>query len=264
MPKAREKSIAALLASKRIAEVRRGLRLAEKRIPRANKKEIRTLFETVSAIFYIDPLDRPDLAPLLDEAAAVVSALGTPVITLLVKELGSGDVKAEMVAAKALGNMGAVAVGPLMRTYRGTRDEVLRSFILFALSKIRAPEVARAVPLAIEAARSKDLDLRDTATRTIGKFAEAIPPGKMPRASRRRIVETLLKNLGDLNPGIRAKAVRSLGKLAANGHLTAEETSHLRAVCNLVLGKDENFEWDRAYLVRKEAEEVLGALGRRT
>ena len=67
-------------------------------------------------------------------------------------------------------------------------------------------------------------------------------------------------NLGDPSPGIRAKAVRSLGKLAKFGHLTSAERQKLKSTCLLILGKDENFEWDRAYVVRKEAEEALNYL----
>jgi hypothetical protein len=261
-PAATQRSIAVLLASSRKTEIRRGLRLAAKRIAEGDQREVRSLFEMVSAVFYIDPLDRPDLAPLLDEAMAVVVSFGPRAIPLLMKELGSGDVKAEMVAAKALGNMGAEAVDPLIEAYRGTRDPILRSFVLLALGKIEEPDVLRAVPLALESARSKDLDLRDTATRALGNFAEAIPPGKIPKTLRGRIVERLQKNLADTNPGVRAKTVRSLGKLDANGHLTEEEGARLEATCSLLLGKDENFAWDRAYLVRKEAEEVLARLRR--
>ncbi|MFH1680223.1 MAG: hypothetical protein ABIH26_06195 [Candidatus Eisenbacteria bacterium] len=260
MSKQTNEEIARLLASKNALDLRQGLALVKKAIPRADKGTIKALFDMVSTLFYIDPLDRPDLAPLLDEATVVTAALGPEVIPLLVKELGSGDVKAQMVAAKSLGVMGAAAVDPLIRTYRASKSADLRSFVLYALSKIKAPEVVRAMPLALESARSRDLDLRDTAARTIGKLAESIPEGKIPKATRRRVVERLQKNLADLNPGIRSKAVRSLGKLALHGHLTGEERAKLEATCNLILGKDENFEWDRAFLVRREAEDVLASL----
>ncbi len=256
----KDPSIAALLGGRKIADIRKGFRLAREQIPAADKKEVRGLYEMLSAFFYIDKLDHPEFAPMIDEAMDIVAALGPSVIPLLVKDLGSGDVKAEMVAAKTLGNMGAAAIDPLIKSYKGTKDPVLRSFFLFALSKIEDRGVARAVPLALESARSKDLDLRDTAVRTIGKFAEAVPPGGIREAHRSRMVGVLQKSLADLNPGIRAKAVRSLGKLAVKGHLTPLESENLWATCNLILGKDENFAWDRAYLVRREAEEVLGAL----
>ncbi|MBM3320267.1 MAG: HEAT repeat domain-containing protein [Candidatus Eisenbacteria bacterium] len=260
MSKGTHETIAKLLAGMKASDIRKGLALAKKTAPRADKKTIKSLFDVLSTLFYIDPLDRPDLAPLLDEAAVAVARLGPDVIPLLVKELASGDVKAQMVAAKSLGEMGVAAVEPLIRTYRAHKNAELRSFVLYALGKIEAPEVVRAVPLALESARSRDADLRDTAVRALGKFAEAIPAGKIPKSTRARTVDRLRKNLADLHPGIRAKAVRSLGKLALHGHLTEEERVALERTCNLILGKDENFEWDRAYLVRREAEQLLESL----
>jgi len=115
----------------------------------------------------------------------------------------------------------------------------------------------QAANLALEAAGSSNLELRDTATRALGKFAESIPPALLTEALRRKFIKRLQTNLADPNSGIRAKAIRSLGKLAKWGHLTKAEREVVKAACHRILGIDERFEWDRAYIVRKEAEETL-------
>ena len=63
--------------------------------------------------------------------------------------------------------------------------------------------------------------------------------------------------LADPNPGIRAKPIRSLRKLAGYGHLITKEREKLKATCLLILGEDENCERDRAYVVRRGAKETL-------
>ncbi|MDZ7361669.1 MAG: hypothetical protein ONB46_13230 [candidate division KSB1 bacterium] len=78
-----------------------------------------------------------------------------------------------------------------------------------------------------------------------------------PEAARRGFRETLQRNLADENPGIRAKAVRSLVKLAQHGHLNGEERARLNVTLNRLLGNDDHFEWDRACVVRKEAQQAL-------
>jgi len=78
-----------------------------------------------------------------------------------------------------------------------------------------------------------------------------------PEELRERFKERLHVNLADSSSGIRAKAIRSLGKLGRYGHLTEAEREKLRDLCHLTLGTDENHEWDRAYIVRKEAAEAL-------
>jgi HEAT repeat protein len=251
------RTIEALLASTEPEEVRKGLQLLKEEICRVGSEEARPLFEMLTTIFYVDPLDRPDLVPVLEEAISLVVGFGEWVIPVLVRKLDSGDLKAQMASAHALGRIGADAIAPLMAEYHSSPDPALRAFVLYALGKIKSPKIVRAAHLALEAAESPDRELRDTATRAIGKFAESIPPGQLPEEIRRGFIEKLQKNLAEQNSGIRAKAVRSLGKLARYGHLTPEERQKLKATLSHILGKDEHFDWDRAYVVRKEAEEAL-------
>jgi HEAT repeat protein len=156
-----------------------------------------------------------------------------------------------------LGRIGVDAIEPLMTAYQDSTDPARRMFILYALGKIKSPKIVQAAPLAIEAAKNKDLELRDTATRAIGKFIESIPPSELSEELRVAFIETLRDNLADSSPGVRAKAVRSFGKLAKFGHSSAAEREELKALCQLILGIDENYEWDRAYIVRREAKEAL-------
>lgn len=250
-------AIEKLLASTTPEELRQGLELARKEISRIGSSEARPLFEMVTATFYIDPLDRPDLAPILNEAISLVVGFGKWVIPVLVERLDAGDIKAQMAIAQALGRIGADAIEPLMAEYQSSSDPARRAFVLYALGKIKSPKIVQAARLALEAAQSSDVELRDTATRAIGKLAESIPAGQLAEEIRLGFVETLQDNLSDPNPGIRAKAVRSLGKLARFGHLSEPEREQLKATCKLILGQDDRHEWDRAYIVRRQAEEAL-------
>jgi HEAT repeat protein len=249
-------TIKALMTSTTPDELRRGLSMVREAISRVGSKDAKPLFEMVSSIFYIDPLDHPEMVPVLDEAVSLVVGFGGWVIPALVEQLDAGDVKAQLAIGHALGRIGVDAIEPLMDSYR-TSEVGRRTFVLYALGKIKSPRVVQAVPLALEGARSENLELRDTATRAIGKFIESIPPSDLPGEMRAAIVERLHQNQADTSSGIRAKAVRSLGKLARFGHLDAAERARLKALLQRILGKDERFEWDRAYIVRKEAEDAI-------
>jgi len=251
------KTIEALLASYNPDELREGLQLIKAEVARVGSKEAKPLFEMVSSVFYIDPLDHPELVPLLNEAISLVIGFGNWVIPHLVDNLDHGDLKAQMVSAEALGRIGADAVEPLIEKYHSASDLGTRAFVLYALGKIRSPMVRRAANMALEGTRSADLEMRDTATRAIGRFASSIPPAEMKPEIRQNFHDSLRANLADKNNGIRAKAVRSLGKLAKHGHLSPAEVNKLRITALNLLGEDENFEWDRAYVVRKEATEAL-------
>ena len=262
MEKERQRVIANLLSSHAPDELLRGLALIKEATPRATPTDAQQYCELILPLFYIDPLDHPEHVPVIEEAIMVAAGLGDSVIPILIQNLEAGDVKAQMAMAQALGWMGAKAVDPLITEYESTcPDPACRAFLLYALGKVKAPEIIKAAPLALEAAGSPDLELRDTATRAIGKFAESIPAGGLKAGLRNDLVERLRKHLADTSLGIRAKAVRSLGKLAKHGHLTARERWELAVQMRRILGQDENFEWDRAYVVRKEAQEALGYLG---
>jgi len=257
MPEIAKHAIEDLLASTNPEEIRQGLKLARVKAATMPPREAQPLFEMVSAFFYIDPLDRPDLVPVINEAITLVGSLGTWIVPVLVEHLDAGDLKAQMAAAQALGRIGEPAIEPLMTAYESSPDSARRAFVLYALGMVKSPGIIRAAHLALEAAESPDLELRDTATRAIGRFVESIPVPQLSEELRRQFIIALHKNLADPRHGIRAKAVRSLGKLAKHGHMSAKERQTLKATCLLLTGKDENFEWDRAYIVRKEAEEAL-------
>lgn len=242
-------------------ELHRALQAVKEEVSVVGADSARHLFQMVSSLFYIDPLDRPDLAPILDEAISLVIGFGDWVIPTLVENLDQGDIKAQMASAEALGRIGADAIEPLMEKFRSSDDPATRAFVLYGLGKIRSPLVVRAAELALEGARSEALELRDTATRTIGRFAEAVPAGSFPGDVSADCYDVLRANLADPHKGVKAKAVRSLGKLARHGHLDAAQMRAMRDIALNLLGEDDEFRWDRAYVVRKEAQEALEAFG---
>lgn len=252
------REIESLLASADAESVGRGLRLLREALGEASSEKA-PLLEVLTSLFYVDPLERPDLAPLLEEAIEALAGCGAWAIPLLVEKLDAGDLKAQLAAAYALGRMGAEAVEPLLSEYRRSPEPARRAFVLYALGKVKSPAVLEAAPLLTEACASPDRELRDTATRAVGKLVESISPAALPDGVRRSFLGCLRRNLADASPAIRAKAVRSLGKLARFGYLEEGEREDLRRVCERILGLEVE-DWDRAYIVRREAEEALRSL----
>lgn len=246
--------IQALLSSADAEKIHQGLEQVRQEMRRADPQQARALFEMVAALFHFDLLDRPDLMPALEEAIDVVAGMGTWVIPYLLRELDEGDLKAQLTIGQALGRIGEQAIAPLMAEYQAATSDDRRVFILYALGKIESPRVLEALPLVLNALNSPDLELRDTATRAAGRFVEHIPV--LPAPQKRELIEKLQRNLADSSPVIRAKAVRSLGKLAKFGHLAPEERQSLKTILERLMGIDEHYAWDYAFIVRREAEEA--------
>lgn len=248
-----------LLASNAPEDIQRGLDQVRKILPELSGQELQEVVDMVSSLFYIDLLDRPDLVPVIDEAISLVGNSGERVIPILVDNLAAGDLKAQLAIGHAMGRVGEDAIEPLLDAYRDVDNVEQHIFVLYALGKIDSPQVRKGLDIALEAAQAGDPELRDTATRVLGKFVSSIPPQELTPDEKQAILESIQEGLSDERAGIRSKAVRSYGKLARHGHLDQEETEELKEVCRLILGSDQ-FNWDRAFIVRKEARQILDGL----
>lgn len=218
--------------------------------------EFRGAVEEVCALFYVDTADRPDLQPLLDRAVRVLAAQGTRVVPQLLELMRGSDIKSHLFLGRTLGTIGPAAL-PALRRVIATEDPYSRSFALFAVGKVHDPAVKEALPEVVGSLMHPDKEVRDSAARTLGKIAERVPVGDLDPARRTEIYEVLFRALSDAQPAVRAKAVRSLGKLARFGYLDATQEQHVRLAVLRILGRDETEEWDRAFIVRREAEETL-------
>ncbi len=255
MPEHPYPHIQALLSSADAEQIHQGLEQVRQEMRQADPQQARALFEMVAALFHFDLLDRPDLMPALEEAIDVAAGMGAWVIPHLLRELDDGDLKAQLTIGQALGRIGAEAIAPLMAEYQAATSDDRRVFILHALGEDSIAARHRS-PAAGAGGRS----MRPTwncAIRPRGRQAGSwnkLPLCRKPKsANSSRILQ---RNLADSSPVIRAKAVRSLGKLAKFGHLNAEERQSLKTILERLMGIDEHYAWDYAFIVRREAEEA--------
>jgi len=233
-----------------------GLEYLRVRLASLPEAEFRRAVEELCSLFYVDTADRPDLQPLLDRAVAVLAGPGPRVVAQLLELMKGSDIKSHLYLARTLAAIGHPALSPLRRVI-ATEDPYSRSFALFAVGKVHDPAVREALPEVIGSLMHPDKEVRDSAARTLGKIAEAVPPDQIGEDRRAEIFEVLFRALSDVQPAVRAKAVRSLGKMARFSYLTPAQEQRVRLAVLRILGRDEAHEWDRAFIVRREAEEAL-------
>ncbi len=221
-----------------------------------SEAEHRRAVEELCSLFYVDTADRPDLQPLLDRAVAVLAAQGPRVVAQLLELMKGSDIKSHLYLARTLAYVGQAAL-PALRRVIATEDPYSRSFALFAVGKVNDPAVREALPEVIGSLMHPDKEVRDSAARALGKIAEAVPATQLGEDRRTEILEALFRTLSDVQPAVRAKAVRSLGKLVRAAYLSPAQEQRVRVAVLRILGRDEAREWDRAFIVRREAEEAL-------
>ena len=260
MPADKFNEIKDLLNSINSEEIHQGLVMIREELPNISQEDSKSLFDMVSALFYIDLLDHPEHAYVLDEAVGLVADFGEFVVPILLDNLDAGDMKAQLTIGHAFGRIGDVGIEPLLESYKCEESEECRTFLVYALGKIRSPKVLDAFEQVLGAAKSDNLELRDTAVRALGNFVESISPTDLPPDYKKDMLVAIQSNLSDSSAGVRSKAIRSYGKLARYGHLSSEEKAKCKETCELLLGVDGKYDWDRAYIVRKEAQEALDCL----
>jgi HEAT repeat protein len=251
------------LGNERREDIEEALRVLAGRMPGLADPELGRVAEAICSLFYVDNHDRPDLEPVLGLAEEILAGLGAPLVPHLLRFMKGSDLKSHLHLARTLGRLGAAAVPSLRRFIATEEDPYGRAFALYALGKVRDPVVHEALPEVVGALMHPDREVRDSAARALGKFVEVVPPQALTERRRNEMFEALFRALGDAQSAVRAKAIRSLGKMARAGCLTREQEDRVRDAARAIVGEDDEWHWDHAYIVRREAEETLRHLAKR-
>jgi HEAT repeat protein len=246
-----------------VAKVTEAVWMIGMRLPVLGAADVRRAVEGLCDLFYIDLSDRPEFGPALEAAEKALVALGEPVIPTLIHLMEGSDIKCHLHLATVMGRIGLPALASLRRLVATAEDPYSRSFALYAIGRIRSPEIHEALPEAVGALMHPDKEVRDSAARTLGKIVEAVDPARLTERRRSEIYEALCRALSDPQAAVRAKAVRSLGKMAGRSYLAAEQVGDLRLKLQALLERGEETDWDHAYIVRRQAQEALTLLADR-
>ncbi|HEU4402922.1 MAG TPA: HEAT repeat domain-containing protein [Candidatus Polarisedimenticolia bacterium] len=237
--------------------VERAVRTLRSRLGRLGEPDYRRAIEALLSLFYIDTVDRPDLEEALERATALLAAQKGRVVPVLIAQMRGSDLKSHLYLARTLGRIGREAVPRLRDLLATDEDPYARTFALYALGKMVCPEVVRALPEVIGGLMHPDREVRDTAARTLGKIAAVAPARRLTPRRRREMFEALLRATRDPQAPVRAKAMRSLGKMAAAGLLNLTQKRTLAGAARAALGETDEYAWDNAFIVRREARETL-------
>ncbi len=253
--------LAAALADSEPGVVEGALRRLGRRLGRLANSEYRRAVELVCSLFYVDTADRPDLEPALERATKLLVSQGSRVVPHLLRQMEGSDIKSHTYLARTLGEIGPGALASLRNLLATAEDPYSRAFAVYALGKMTCPEVVRALPEVLGGMMHPDKEVRDSSARTLGKIATVAPPKNLTPRRRREMFEALMRALGDYQPAVRAKAMRSLGKMASVGILNREQRKMFQSAAHNALGESREYAWDNAYIVRREAREALERLG---
>jgi HEAT repeat protein len=231
------------------------------RIDELEPAKVPEAVEVMSSLFYIDLGDMPEFVTVVEETVATIAAMGERAVPTLMRLMSETDLKANIVIGRTLGRIGPPAYGALKDLYYHAAYPWQRCLALFALAKMHEAALMEIFPDVVKALDDSDREVRDTAARTVGRIVDKFQPGQLPRDIVSDAFEMLEQRLQDFGAVIRAKAVRSIGKMARNNYLDKDQLEiAVESISNLLGMNGE--ECDPFFLVRKEAEEAMEYLER--
>ena len=129
--------------------------------------------------------------------------------------------------------------------------------ILQVLSYFKIPEACEAIPIILSSAKSSNHQITSVALYTVGRLVQKLPHSAFSDSLTELMFDSIFRFLSNPQTLVRKNAARTLGKLFRKGLLSDENEIKLYKAFLAITGKDEHHNWDRAFIVRREAEDFL-------
>ncbi len=153
------------------------------------------------------------------------------IINPLIIALSDENSQVRFNSSQALGNIGDVAIDPLIEAAKAEKDGEIKRYILGAIKKIGSP---KSVDYFIDALDDEDWGVKKVAARALGELGDI------------KALEPLQKALDDEDWGVRLAGVYSLGDLASEESIAMikkarrkEKDKDFKKACNKAIKKAE-------------------------
>jgi len=213
------------------------------------------LFEVFAHAHHTHSSSMPKVAV---RAGKRIAKFGPEMIPLLLKHLIEADSETAVYIGKALARNGTEGLNyliPKLAEYRDRNHNLINH--LQALSYFKIPEATTTVPFVLSVAQHVNHQVTSAALHTVGRFAQNLPSSAFSDELRSFIFNTCFRFLSHTQGLVRKNAARTLGKLLRKGLLSEENEKKTYKAFLSITGRDDHHNWDRDFIVRREAEDFL-------
>ena len=214
------------------------------------------LYDVLShAHHHADSTLMPKLAVRLGKR---IAKFGPEMIPLLFNHLIEADSETGAYIGKAFARNGIEGLNyllPKLTEHRDKEHDLIN--LIQAVSYFKIPEATTAVPFILSAAQHVNHQVTSTALYTVGRLAQKLPASAFSEELRSFIFNSCFRFLSHAQGLVRKNAARTLGKMLRKGLLSDENEKKVHKAFMSITGRDEHHNWDRAFIVRREAEDFL-------
>ena len=187
-----------------------------------------------------------------------IAKFGPELIPLLFRHLIEADSETVVYYGKALarnGNEGLAFLIPKLNEYRDREHDIIN--LIQALAYFKIPEASGTVPFVLSVAQHVNHQVTSQSLYTVGRLAEKLPASAFSEELRHFIFNSCFRFLSHAQVLVRKNAARTLGKMMRRGLLSEEDEKKVYKAFLAITGRDDHHNWDRAFIVRREAEDYL-------
>ncbi|MDH5478674.1 MAG: sulfide/dihydroorotate dehydrogenase-like FAD/NAD-binding protein [Nitrospinota bacterium] len=218
------------------------------------KKEIAS---GIIPLFYRDHSEDDDLDNLIRNAEKTLALLGDDVVDVVISHMVEADMESVDHFARALGDIGAPAVEPVLKALTNhSADGYVLTSLLQAMSYFKDESALKTMRKAFEYTGHANPQVRSAALHCLGRVSNNLDLASASAEDRSKMFDAVFSSLSAPKAITRLHAVRALGEMLRNSYLTAEQVDKTHKALRAILGFDD-FEWDVAYIVRAEADRFL-------
>ncbi len=187
-----------------------------------------------------------------------IAKFGPEMLPVLFSHLLTADSETANYYAKALARNGEVALKyllPKLTEYRDRDHEIIN--LIQALAYFKTPEAATTIPFVLSVAQHVNHQVTSMAVYTSGRLVQQLPASSFSDELRQFMFNSCFRFLSHAQGLVRKNAARTLGKMLRKGLLNEDNEHKLYKAFLSITGRDDHHNWDRAFIVRREAEDFL-------
>jgi ferredoxin--NADP+ reductase len=254
----RIEQIANLIKTSEVHEVTEGITLAEN-LKNLSTEEKKDLAEVLSDIFYFhDYSGISPMAKLAIRAEQIIAGLDCEVVPFLISELVFADSESAAYFGKAIAFNPCSDIQVILDAWNEYEDDHFAVLNLIqTLSYYRTADTLKAFPQLLVATKSDNFQLRGMSVYTLGKLMERKKKEDFSPELQLQLYDSIYERISDSKPIVRQQAAHALGQMQHKRLLTDPQRIQVLAAFNAILGRDNRHKWDRAFIVRNEAEKFL-------
>jgi len=187
-----------------------------------------------------------------------IASFGEEVIPFIFNEIIEADGESAAYLGKSFAKIGKPGIDYLLGEWdhhRENRGALIN--LTQTLSNYKFSEIQEAIPFVLAANKGKNFHLTSMSLCTIGRWIEKSDSTVIDRTLVNNLFDHAFSFLSSTQPLVRRSAVRALGKMCRKKLLCVEREKKTKNAFLAIEGKDGQYSWDDAYIVRKEAELYL-------